>query len=269
MQYIFEHHEMPEISELDVSLKHLVKLSSRTTLDYPGWATLVFMSDMMITQFHSNTLGVNTYNLEPILIDISQETVDYLKSQLRSDPMTSNAYSPDHHAMYIIANEIYHMHSKYDDDLAKLNAVNSNQKAEVDLLKHELRILQDTIEYQSKQNASLQLENKRLRKELTSLMRQQSPDRTKGYVYLLSVDSHDDLFKIGRTKNPKNRLATFNVKLPFPVSYEHVIETDDMYQLESELHKRFKDKRQSGSEFFLLDKSDVAYIKGFQLKTTL
>lgn len=82
----------------------------------------------------------------------------------------------------------------------------------------------------------------------------------KGFVYLLAAFHDKQLYKIGRATNPNNRLRTFNVKLPFPVAYECIIETGDMYRLERELHRLFDDKRLDG-EWFRLSQSDVQYIK--------
>lgn len=81
-----------------------------------------------------------------------------------------------------------------------------------------------------------------------------------GYVYILKQIG-GTYYKIGRTNNPDNRLATFSVKLPFEVQYEHLIKTDDMYALEAELHARYAHCR-VGGEFFALSPDDLAAIKG-------
>lgn len=81
-----------------------------------------------------------------------------------------------------------------------------------------------------------------------------APRSTAGYVYLLQSES--GYWKIGRTANPDNRLKTFNVKLPFQVAYKHLIQTDDMYTLEAQLHSRYAEKRVEG-EWFLLTEQDV------------
>jgi len=81
----------------------------------------------------------------------------------------------------------------------------------------------------------------------------------RGYVYLLRIPG--GYWKIGRSATPNNRLKTFEVKLPFEVTYECLIPTKDMIGLEKHLHKRFADKRQNGSEFFALTDEDVEYIK--------
>jgi hypothetical protein len=85
--------------------------------------------------------------------------------------------------------------------------------------------------------------------------------RRAGYVYL--VRSPTGYYKIGRTKNPKDRIQTFKVKLPFEVEYEALIPTKDMYSLEKELHDQFAHKRGEG-EWFELNQENVAYIKSLE-----
>lgn len=80
-----------------------------------------------------------------------------------------------------------------------------------------------------------------------------------GYVYL--IQSPTGAYKIGRTKNPKDRMKTFGVQLPFEVEFVHLIETPDMYTLESDLHKRFEERRVNG-EWFALEPADIEFIKG-------
>jgi len=81
-----------------------------------------------------------------------------------------------------------------------------------------------------------------------------------GFVYLLKTPLDGTLFKIGKASNPYNRLKTFNVKLPFPIQYECLIQTTDMSLLERELHTKFASKRLDG-EWFRLDQEDVEYIR--------
>jgi hypothetical protein len=112
---------------------------------------------------------------------------------------------------------------------------------------------------ESKLEAKQRLEDER--RALKEQQRAQKQSRSRaGYVYLLSAVHDPTLFKIGRTSNPDDRVKTFNVKLPFPVEYVCLIQTDDMYALESELHQRYADKRVNG-EFFALDEHDVTHIR--------
>jgi hypothetical protein len=80
-----------------------------------------------------------------------------------------------------------------------------------------------------------------------------------GYVYLIREDTQGH-FKIGRTRNPQDRLSTFNVKLPFMIDYICLIPASNMRALESRLHHRFASKRVNG-EWFALSPADVDYIK--------
>lgn len=80
-----------------------------------------------------------------------------------------------------------------------------------------------------------------------------------GFVYLLKSDKGH--YKIGRTVNPESRSKTFGIQLPFDVTFECLIETQNMFALEAELHARFADKRTTG-EWFDLTPEDVEYIKG-------
>ncbi len=98
-----------------------------------------------------------------------------------------------------------------------------------------------------------------LRSEITQLSRQsQNTNHRIGYVYLLRADN--GTYKIGRTRDPNDRIRTFSVKLPFEVEYMALIQTEDMYALEAELHGQYAEKRLNGSEFFALSDSDVKAI---------
>lgn len=92
----------------------------------------------------------------------------------------------------------------------------------------------------------------------------QRKGRRHGYVYLLRND--EGLYKIGRTKDPDDRMATFKLSLPFRVKYEHLIECSDAVAGERALHKRFAAKRLRGpngehTEWFELTPTDVRAIK--------
>jgi hypothetical protein len=83
-----------------------------------------------------------------------------------------------------------------------------------------------------------------------------------GFVYLLK--SSEGYYKIGKTKDPKNRMKTFGLKLPMHVEYICLIESDDMGELETMLHIDYQSKRING-EWFDLTPEDVEYIKGLAL----
>lgn len=79
-----------------------------------------------------------------------------------------------------------------------------------------------------------------------------------GFVYLLKAG--DDVYKIGCTTVPDDRITTFGVKLPFEVEIIALIQTNDMKATEKELHSRYENKRIKG-EFFRLSPDDVSSIQ--------
>lgn len=85
-----------------------------------------------------------------------------------------------------------------------------------------------------------------------------------GFVYL--IQSPTGAFKIGRTKDPNNRMKTFGIALPFEVEYLCLISTQNMNSLESKLHKKYADKRING-EWFNLSSEDVEYIKSLAVQS--
>lgn len=103
-------------------------------------------------------------------------------------------------------------------------------------------------------------ELKRLEREREKAARRAAPFELSGYVYLLKAIHDATLYKIGCTSRPEKRKHTFDVKLPFPVEFECLISTPDMYELEAELHARFAAQRLDG-EWFRLSEQDVSYIQ--------
>lgn len=82
-----------------------------------------------------------------------------------------------------------------------------------------------------------------------------------GYLYLIqSITGH---YKIGKAKDPSDRVATFEVKLPFEIELLHTIECANYHESEKALKLRFIDKRVNG-EWFALASEDVAEIKAIQ-----
>jgi len=77
-------------------------------------------------------------------------------------------------------------------------------------------------------------------------------------VYLIKAPTGE--YKIGMTKNPRDRLGTFEVKLPFKVDFVHIIKCQDRYNAEKRLHAQYAHKRLNG-EWFRLNDQDVEAIK--------
>jgi hypothetical protein len=77
------------------------------------------------------------------------------------------------------------------------------------------------------------------------------PNRTPepGYVYVLRADT--GLYKIGKSRNPNQRVAHFTLKLPFPVEILRVIRSDDYHAHERQLHAEYAAYRVNGEWFDL------------------
>lgn len=81
-----------------------------------------------------------------------------------------------------------------------------------------------------------------------------------GYVYLIREPG--GLYKIGHSTNPKKRLSSLRGQTPYALQLElvHTIRCNNRYEAESQLHKRYADKRVRG-EWFRLDPDDVQAIR--------
>lgn len=82
---------------------------------------------------------------------------------------------------------------------------------------------------------------------------------TKGLVYLLKIEDRDE-YKIGVTTNLDKRVTQLSTQMPFELEIINTIKSNDIYQLESELHSKFEDKNING-EWFELTNRDISYIK--------
>ncbi|NIV32750.1 MAG: hypothetical protein GWN58_25880 [Anaerolineae bacterium] len=83
-----------------------------------------------------------------------------------------------------------------------------------------------------------------------------------GFVYLLQCAEY---YKIGCSKKVDRRIKQLSTLPPFDLVHICSIQTDDMYQLEFELHQRFQHKRKRG-EWFTLDAEDIEYIRSLAVR---
>ena len=88
-----------------------------------------------------------------------------------------------------------------------------------------------------------------------------------GYVYL--VKGPKGFYKIGHTKDPRDRYQTFKLNLPFDVEYLHLIICADRFLIEKRLHSvfshcRVKDDKGKDTEWFILTFDDIAIIKSIK-----
>lgn len=79
-------------------------------------------------------------------------------------------------------------------------------------------------------------------------------DGKDGYVYIFSL-GHDQMYKIGHTKNILNRLKLLQASNP-KLKCVWSAMVNDRYALEAKLHKIFHNKRVE-REIFILDTEDM------------
>ena len=80
---------------------------------------------------------------------------------------------------------------------------------------------------------------------------------TRGYIYLIKSNN---LYKIGRAKNLKSRIKTYQTENPFGIEVIFQKEVDDYIGTEKDLLTRFENKRERG-EWFKLNNEDIQWIK--------
>lgn len=74
-------------------------------------------------------------------------------------------------------------------------------------------------------------------------------------VYL--IEHEHGYIKIGRSENPKQRLASLSTATPYELHLMGFIHTDDAPQLEAELHDKYDDRQKSGEWFNLQTRQKV------------
>jgi hypothetical protein len=86
----------------------------------------------------------------------------------------------------------------------------------------------------------------------------------KGFVYLFKHKG-TNFIKIGMTEDESvsKRFSCFNTYAPNGGEIVHIIETNNARELESDLHKKYSEKRMKG-EFFLLSNQDIEDIKNIE-----
>lgn len=85
-----------------------------------------------------------------------------------------------------------------------------------------------------------------------------------GWIYIME-DPSSDLYKIGKSIDPNDRLANLNRNLTpqaLPYSLRVSIKVPEYSSVEEQLHQLYADKRQyagdgQGSEWFMLDERDI------------
>jgi len=100
------------------------------------------------------------------------------------------------------------------------------------------------------------------RKERVTFYKPEDPEDDCGWIYILRAGHY---YKIGRTKDIRQRFGALSAIPPFPTEIVHVFKSVCMHQDEAELHEQFSDKRCAG-EWFALTPDDVTYLQGFSVE---
>ena len=79
----------------------------------------------------------------------------------------------------------------------------------------------------------------------------------KGFIYLIKSNN---LYKIGKAKNPRERINGYKTQNPFGIELIFQKEVNNYSQTEKRLLEKFKDKQVKG-EWFKLNKEDILWIK--------
>ncbi len=85
-------------------------------------------------------------------------------------------------------------------------------------------------------------------------------DNRAGFVYVICDYERTGDCKIGRARNWQDRIAQFEVKLPFKFSVVNIIRCQDMFKAESDLHARYRHQRTNG-EWHALTDSQIDELK--------
>lgn len=132
-------------------------------------------------------------------------------------------------------------------DLKKLNINKQEQDIVVSMFKHYCKLY-----YDADYGFILFL-------NLNCLSSLNKNDTKKGFVYICNSDI--GLFKIGCSVNPDRRIKDLGLGSSIKHILIHTINTNNMFELEKQLHNKYENKKEH-SEWFRLDDEDLNYLKG-------
>jgi predicted GIY-YIG superfamily endonuclease len=85
-----------------------------------------------------------------------------------------------------------------------------------------------------------------------------APITRPGYVYIIRAEN--GLFKIGKAKSPKARIAAIGQLIPMKWEVFHIFWSPDFGDAERSLHQYYASKRIIG-EWFALNEHDAEHVK--------
>tara|TARA_R110002020_G_C15804789_1_gene731527 strand:+ start:54 stop:530 length:477 start_codon:yes stop_codon:yes gene_type:complete len=97
------------------------------------------------------------------------------------------------------------------------------------------------------------LKDEAIKKKAINQLAKSIEEQDEGYVYIIN---NSDYFKIGFTKNFKNRIQHYNTHYEKDVDLVYLFKHKDAYLIESDLHLIFKNKLHRG-EWFKLSNEDL------------
>ena len=101
------------------------------------------------------------------------------------------------------------------------------------------------------------MERKRTEEQKAIEINQFSQRNYPGYIYVIKSNN---LFKIGRTKNIKERIKDYKTQNPFEIEVIFKKKVNDYVKAENKLLEKFKNKKKKG-EWFELTEKDINWIK--------
>ena len=138
------------------------------------------------------------------------------------------------------------------------NTINSLYKKKLIDLKYDYeRVRYVSLYGDERFNVTELMTSEELLRQRNLILEKKENDKDIGYIYILKSEYG---YKIGKSIKVKDRIALFNVKLPFEFDIEGYYKVVNMSATETYLHKKYGYKRLEG-EWFDLSEDDVYTLK--------
>jgi hypothetical protein len=140
-----------------------------------------------------------------------------------------------------------------------MRSPNIYEELDIDSMKHLIKLLKNSIKHQKVVNNYSEQKNKEYYDSISCVALRSNPKIIikKDHLYLIHDETFDTL-KIGRSSNPKSRLAQLQCATSNSLNILYVIKECGCY--EKDIHKKYKDLRLA-SEWFINDGSIVDFFK--------
>jgi len=84
-----------------------------------------------------------------------------------------------------------------------------------------------------------------------------------GYVYVITADEFESLYKIGLAKNISKRMSMLQTSCPYELKLVHCAWFENAYRVEGAFHYLFENKNVRG-EWFKLTHYDIELLRGYR-----